>query len=318
MSAPKPNTRIWLTLLLQGGQRESLSMEADSPFFDSLRDTLTGALAQPTLFQIPIKEGAGLLTVHSSQIVGAITEPPMPLTLQLQRTAAPAKPVRAALNIEAAGTGFPDGISASRAARIENVLTPEQHKQLVVYATRNQQIFTGSNTSTGATDYRESLVCFQFAPFDDLLRHRVRKLIPKVAAQLGLEVPEGDIEIQLTAHNDGHYYRVHNDSSGEGFMHRVISFVYYFHRTPKSFTGGELRLYDRDVQDGKLRPAANYKDITPLDNSLVFFDSRDMHEVMPVVCPSKVFADGRFTINGWVALKRAEAALPLPAIEDAT
>ena len=312
MSAPAANSRIWLTLLLQGGQRESLSLEADSPLFDKLRDTLTGSLENPWLFQIPIREGAALLTVHSSQVVAAITEPPMPLTLQMVPKPM-AKPERAPLNIHASGTGFPEGLTPSRAARIENVLTPEQHKALVQYATRNRQIFSDSTTSTGANDYRESVVCYSFPPFDDLLRHRVQMLAPKVAAQLGLEVPGDDIEIQLTAHNDGNYYRVHNDSSGEGFTHRLISFVYYFHRTPKSFSGGELRIYDRDVKDGMLRPAATWKDIQPLDNSLVFFDSRDMHEVMPVVCPSKTFGDGRFTINGWLAKKRPAAESSAPA-----
>lgn len=305
MSNP-PNTRVWLTLLLHGGHRESLSLEANSPLFDKLRDTLSGAAAQPWLFQIPVKEGAGLLTVHSTQVVGVITEPPMPLTLQMpQQTTAPKQETRAPLNIHAAGTGFPEGLSPSKAARIENVLTAEQHKALVQYATRNKQVFSNSTTNTGADNYRESLVCYSFPPFDDLLRQRVKLLAPKVAAQLGLDVPEGDLEVQLTAHNDGHYYRVHNDSSGEGFAHRAISFVYYFNRSPKSYIGGELRIYDRDVKDAMLRPAATYKDIQPLDNSLVFFDSRDMHEVMPVSCPSQVFADGRFTINGWIAKKKS-------------
>jgi len=305
-----PNTRVWLTLLLQGGHRESLSIEADSPLFDKLRDTLTGTAAQPWLFQIPVKEGAGLLTVHSTQVIGVITEPPMPLTLQ--PAAAPASETlvatRPPLNIHAPNTGFPEGLSPSRATRIENVLTAEQHKQLLQFTTRNQQIFTSSTTSTGAAGYRESLVSYSFPPFDNLMRQRVLKLAPKVAAQLGLEVPDGEMEIQLTAHNDGHYYRVHNDSSGPGFTHRIISFVYYFHRAPKGFSGGELRLYDRDVKDAMLRPAATYKDIQPLDNSLVFFDSRDMHEVMPVICPSKVFADGRFTINGWLCSKKTPVA----------
>lgn len=310
MSTAIPNSRVWLTLLLQGGHRESLSLEASSPLFDKLRDTLSGAAAQPWLFQIPVKEGAGLLTIHSTQVVGVITEPPMPLTLQL-----PAPPMdatgRSVLNIQAPVAGFTEGLSPSRAARIENVLSAEQHKALVLFATGNRQVFADSGTSTGAANYRESLVCHSFQPFDDLLRHRVKMLGPKVAAQLGLDLPDGDLEIQLTTHNDGHYYRVHNDSSGEGFRHRIISFVYYFHRTPKNFSGGELRLYDRDIKDGLLRPASTYKDIQPLDNSLVFFDSRDMHEVMPVSCPSKAFADGRFTINGWLGAKRPA----VPAVE---
>ena len=59
----------------------------------------------------------------------------MPLTLQMQQPEPNAKPGRAPLNIHASGTGFPEGLSPSRAARVENVLTPEQHKALVQYAT---------------------------------------------------------------------------------------------------------------------------------------------------------------------------------------
>jgi len=304
-----PTTRIWLTLLLQGGQRECLSVDANSPLLDKLRDTLTGMLPAPWIFEIPIKEGTGLLTVHSSQIVGAITEPPVPLTLPAFPSAIAAAPsgtaVPSPLKISVAGTGFAEGLTPSRAIRVENVLSTEQHSALVQFASRNRQVFVGSTTTTGHADYRDSLVCFQFPPFDDLLRHRVRLLLPKVAVQLGLELPEGDIEIQLTAHNDGHFYKVHNDNGSEAQKYRTISFVYYFNRAPKSFTGGALRLYDRQITQGLLTVAATFKDIEPLDNSLVFFDSRDLHEVLPVVCPSRTFADSRFTINGWATRKPA-------------
>lgn len=33
---------------------------------------------------------------------------------------------------------------------------------------------------------------------------------------------------------------------------------------------------------------------------IIFFLSRYMHEVLPVKCPSRNFADSRFTINGWI------------------
>lgn len=303
-----PNTRIWLTLLLQGGQRESLSIDANSPLLDKLRDTLTGMLPSPWIFEIPIKEGTGLLTVHSSQIVGAITEPPVPLTLPAFPQAAATQPGAATtvpLQIRVAGTGFPEGLTPSRAIRVENVLTTEQHSALVQFASRNRQVFEGSSTTTGHANYRDSLVCHRFAPYDDLLLHRVRLLLPKVAAQLELDLPEGNIEIQLTAHNDGHFYKVHNDNGAEAQKYRTISFVYYFNRAPKSFTGGALRIYDRQVSNGLLTVGATFKDIEPMDNSLVFFDSRDLHEVLPVLCPSRSFADSRFTINGWATRKPA-------------
>lgn len=309
MTESRTAPRIWLTLLLQGGQRESLSVAADSPLLAQLRDSLVSTQGQPWRMQVPSREGAGTLTLDSSQIVGYITQPPLPMALP--RNQSPVAPERGAqaeppaLLVEVADSGFADGSQPSRLARIENVLTAVQHKALIQYATRNRQMFSDSTTATGAARYRESLVCYNFPPFDDLIRHRVRLLLPKVARQLGISEPGEEIEIQLTTHNDGQYYRTHNDHSGEGLRHRRISFVYYFHRTPKRYSGGLLRVYDREVKDGILRAAATYKDIEPADNSLVFFDSRELHEVTTVSCPGKQFADGRFTINGWVGTKPA-------------
>jgi Rps23 Pro-64 3,4-dihydroxylase Tpa1-like proline 4-hydroxylase len=40
--------------------------------------------------------------------------------------------------------------------------------------------------------------------------------------------------------------------------------------------------------------------LTPPQNSIVFFPSSYLHEVMPVSCPSRAFADSRLTVNGWL------------------
>jgi Rps23 Pro-64 3,4-dihydroxylase Tpa1-like proline 4-hydroxylase len=76
--------------------------------------------------------------------------------------------------------------------------------------------------------------------------------------------------------------------------------VYYFNREPKGFTGGELRIYDDVVRNGKLSSTDTFQVIEPRHNSIVFFQSAIMHEVMPVSMPSKQFRDARFTVNGWV------------------
>src|SRR5262249_13628622 len=60
---------------------------------------------------------------------------------------------------------------------------------------------------------------------------------------------------------------------------------------PKAFTGGDLVLFASNGQ-----PTV----IEPVNDSMVLFSSRTKHEVKPVVCPSRRFEDGRFTINGWV------------------
>ena len=60
------------------------------------------------------------------------------------------------------------------------------------------------------------------------------------------------------------------------------------------------RLYDEKIDNNYLKQANSFKKIAPKNNSIIFFLSRYWHEVLPVNCPSKNFADGRFTINGWL------------------
>jgi len=37
-----------------------------------------------------------------------------------------------------------------------------------------------------------------------------------------------------------------------------------------------------------------------MQNSIVFFPSNYLHEVLPTRCPSGEFADSRLTYNGWL------------------
>jgi Rps23 Pro-64 3,4-dihydroxylase Tpa1-like proline 4-hydroxylase len=43
-----------------------------------------------------------------------------------------------------------------------------------------------------------------------------------------------------------------------------------------------------------------YQEIEPMNNRIVLFDSRCMHEVLPVESDSEAFGDSRFTLNGWL------------------
>ena len=84
---------------------------------------------------------------------------------------------------------------------------------------------------------------------------------------------------------------------------RVLSGVYYYNAEPKAFSGGALRLYA--IGDADKAP---YVDIEPAGNSLLVFPSWAPHEVMPVSCPSKRFADSRFTVTCMV--NTVKAGLP--------
>jgi Rps23 Pro-64 3,4-dihydroxylase Tpa1-like proline 4-hydroxylase len=110
--------------------------------------------------------------------------------------------------------------------------------------------------------------------------------------------PIGRIEMQITASGDGDYFRLHSD--GDAKSTREISFVYYFHREPRRFSGGELRLYQSKEIEGQLIPADHPQTLSPRQDMLLLFPSANDHEVLPVRVPSKAFADSRFTVNGWI------------------
>lgn len=111
------------------------------------------------------------------------------------------------------------------------------------------------------------------------------------------------IERSIVAHGDADFYRRHTDVGGARDGHvRLISCVYYLHRQPCRFSGGELVI---DPILGKM-PGET---VVPRHNRLVVFPSFLPHEVMPTRVPSREFADSRFSINCWL---RREIASRVP------
>jgi Rps23 Pro-64 3,4-dihydroxylase Tpa1-like proline 4-hydroxylase len=137
-------------------------------------------------------------------------------------------------------------------------------------------------------------------PVWDLFEPRLRELLLHVRQTLGIPwFPLAGIERRLVAHADGDFFRPHVDNGRPGVATRRITGVYYFHATPKRFSGGELRLYDGVLRDGRIEPASTYAELEPLDNSLVFFPSELFHEVRPVRADRADFRESRFTVNIW-------------------
>ena len=136
--------------------------------------------------------------------------------------------------------------------------------------------------------------------------HRIESVLPQVFRPLGLQAfAPPRIELQMTLHSGGHFYRPHRDVSGPDGANgeidgRRISFVYYMNRLPRPFSGGDLRLYDCDLAGGHLWDNSRWSRIEPEDNTVIFFPSPAMHEVCAVALDSKDPADGRLTLNGWV------------------
>lgn len=129
---------------------------------------------------------------------------------------------------------------------------------------------------------------------------KLRAALPEVLARLRIEdIDLSHVELQVTAHLCGGFFTGHRDNSNK--PRRKLSYVCYFHRHPRPFTGGDLLLYDpgRDASVAPVAPGA-FSRIDPLLDSIVFFPSGCWHEVTPVACGDD-FGDARFTVNGWVS-----------------
>jgi tetratricopeptide (TPR) repeat protein len=113
-------------------------------------------------------------------------------------------------------------------------------------------------------------------------------------------------EVRVRTYRAGNFFEVHRDNSIPATADRVVSFVYFFHRLPRRYTGGELLLLDTSTDSNKYA-ITKFTRILPVDNALVLFGSRFYHAVLPVECTSPDPGDARFVINGHI---RKESAVP--------
>jgi SM-20-related protein len=290
---------ISVTLLLNGGHSRTLFLKRSDPLLAGLLSAMSEKgqnLGRPSrLFNIRVDEGRHSLIVAATDLVALLTDPPLVTEAGARRQQTPP---------QLAGDAV---VAKSPYVLLENFFEPALHTELLNFVAAREQEFVGSTVSTNDAEYRRSRVLHEFPKFADLVRDRVRSLVPRLAEGFGIgELPVGDIECQLTASNDGDFFRLHNDNGSPDTLPRLLSYVYYFNREPKGFSGGEFRLYNSRVANGRYECGEKAADLEPKNNSILFFPSHCHHEVLPVRCPSKTFIDGRFTINGWV--RRANSA----------
>ena len=144
---------------------------------------------------------------------------------------------------------------------------------------------------------RRSLVLRDLGPFAALLHDKAQALQFDLETAFGMShVPTTEVELEVVAHGDGGFYHPHIDtfaaSGATNAGNRRLSLVYYFHRLPRRFTGGRLRL----LGFGNVQTVA----VEPAHDSLLAFPSFLPHEVEKVSCAGGGFADGRFSVNIWL------------------
>jgi len=191
------------------------------------------------------------------------------------------------------------------------LLDDAERTRLLAWALDNEERFVPALLGGGNVDptIRLASTLRDLGPLDAILRDRIDFRVAGLVEALRVTPFEvSEIELELVAHNDGAHFARHEDIySGAAHSRRgerMLSAVYYFHREPKRFSGGALRLHRFGAG-----PDEAGLDIEPDQGRLVIFPAWAPHEVRPVTVPTRAFADSRFAVNCWV-YRRATRVMP--------
>jgi SM-20-related protein len=191
---------------------------------------------------------------------------------------------------------------------LDEFLAPQELAELIRFTLEREGDFETSevlspDSERGVVNYehRRSRVLMDVGRHQDVILERIQSVLPEVLRKLDMqEFDITGVEAQITASNDGDFFRFHSDNASEWVATRNLTFVYFFHREPRQFEGGELRIHDARLEDEKYISEGSYQTIAPQQNQIVFFPCELLHEITPVKCSSQLFADSRFTLNGWL------------------
>ena len=205
-----------------------------------------------------------------------------------------------------------EGLQPAPFVWIENFLPADYHATLLerVLAAPDDDVVP---SLVGRNEYKpEVRQSFSIGGMKQIKQEIWDFVQPRLAdACTRLHVPQfevGNTEIRVRTYRQGGFFDVHRDDSIPETANRQVSFVYFFHRVPRRYKGGELLMIDTSA-DSQRYAITNFTKITPTDNAVIIFPSRFYHAVVPVECDSPDPGDHRFVINGHI---RKKTAVPAP------
>jgi SM-20-related protein len=202
----------------------------------------------------------------------------------------------------------------------DDFLGPARVAELLAFAISRESEFAPARTAN--PDLRDAdkpyRNCLQLANIDPVRKDFASAI--DAVLERGLSLLSGRPfapcrrEIEIVWSGDGNFYRRHKDTATQNpnwNSVRALTGVYYFHRAPRAFEGGALRLYSILPVD-----APAFVDIEPRCDRLVLFPAFFLHEALEVRAPGGTFEGGRFSINCWIHRERAPppAAAAAPTI----
>lgn len=186
--------------------------------------------------------------------------------------------------------------------RIDDFLGKTLVDRLLAHAESHREAFVPTLIGKGELKLatRSSRMLRDFGDLRGELETHFTAVLDKAIQELRLSpINLATLELEMVAHGDGDFYREHIDTATDRpnkTSQRALSGVYYFHRHPKGFSGGALRLLAIARAASAER---HYIDIPPGPDTLVLFPAWAPHEVRPIACPTGDFLDSRFAINCW-------------------
>ena len=291
------HSMIELRLLLEGGQSQSLDIAPDSPELARLFHVLgsrsaSGAGSDEQFFQLPLDGGKESFSFSSTQLVAISTRPPVLIQFEQQDSAPPP-----------AAQPLIEQIERPHHMVIDDFLGHYEHQDMLAYAMQQADAFDPGTVETGEQQARQNLAILEFAQaaHSRLICNRLLTWLPRILQSFGMApFPVQQVESQLTASNDGHYYRAHLDADQDRDLRRALTCVYYFSKQPSQFSGGALRIYDAINDGGQRWQADSFQQCESVSNRMVIFPSDSFHELMPIRCPSGKFEDSRFAVTNWI------------------
>ena len=196
----------------------------------------------------------------------------------------------------------PSGVWPAPFVQIEDFLPQAEHERMHAIALSLAADFAGGRVGPPEDrrideSHRRGLAVDHVASdrFGTLVP-RVLALLPGIRRRLRLNPRTADraVGVSLAAYPHGGFAGPHCDTGPRPYPRLRLHCVYFFHRAPHAFSGGDLLLYDTDVETGDYDRFA-FSRIVPASNSLLVLPTSCYHEVAQVTSRSNALADARLS-----------------------
>jgi len=269
---------VRVKLLLRGGHGWEFCCNDDDPIVFGLVSALPGAdvggnLPPDGLVQIETRTGERLFLTRSSLVSVEIVPVADPLKfVGTKRLAAPSD-------------SFPPGASVPSPFVLANNALPDDVHAGLIAQVLSQDLAAMASWS--------GMCELNLGPLEEPVVKALRSRMAHGGSIIGVP-DQTEIELEFRLFAIGDTQSVSWDQNPADILHMM----YHFHKQPKGFTGGGVRLFDGWIENGMKRPTASFRDVEIGDNNLLIFPENVVSAGLPVRCPTRSFADGLFGIRG--------------------